>query len=361
MFKEISTNMLVAVAFIFIFERTFRNSNLKQSDMRIDWLYGLVGACFTVCASFFSVDVSGMNFDYSYLGIIIIGIYTGNIASLMVTCFLTIFRYFYDPLQYFTSYAVAYFLIALFNIAFKQIFSQRGQVWFFNVLFAQIAMSLVFMCQYSFHHVEEVLIFLVIFNSLMSILTIVAYFVCESEFKMNSFYRVLKVEARTDFLTGLHNAREFHKEFTKQLAITKEKHEKLSFLFIDVDHFKAINDSYGHMTGDRILKELSHILGMTCRSVDMVFRHGGEEFTVLLPNCSYEAAYQVSERVRETIEQHAFSTYTEEMINVTVSIGISTYPETVKDAKDLIIEADLALYKSKQLGRNRVTGNLDLK
>jgi diguanylate cyclase len=134
----------------------------------------------------------------------------------------------------------------------------------------------------------------------------------------------------------------------------KNKDQPLSLLFIDVDFFKKVNDVYGHLNGDKVLKEISEILIKLSRENDVVTRKGGEEFTVLLSDCSLLEAKQVAERIRSEIENHSFISLNKEIIKITVSIGVSAFPETTKNPEILTEQADIALYKAKRDGRNRV-------
>jgi diguanylate cyclase len=170
--------------------------------------------------------------------------------------------------------------------------------------------------------------------------------------RYNQMVQTLKEQATTDFLTGLHNVRQFDQLFYHYVNEAKKNGKYLSLLLIDIDFFKNINDTYGHLEGDRILKEVGEILCRTSRDIDIVSRNGGEEFSIILPNCSYSHALEVAERIRLGIEQHTFILGNGMKIPVTVSIGVATYPDIESD--DLYYRADQKLYQAKENGRNRV-------
>ena len=129
----------------------------------------------------------------------------------------------------------------------------------------------------------------------------------------------------------------------------------LTVLFVDIDHFKRFNDTYGHLQGDMIIKEIANILRSSVRTIDFTARYGGEEFAVILPEVNSKGAAVVAERIRKTIEQHSFRGE-EGSLFVTVSMGVAEFkPARIRSASQLIAEADKALYQSKETGRNRIT------
>lgn len=170
--------------------------------------------------------------------------------------------------------------------------------------------------------------------------------------KINFMYKHTKHLSETDALTKLNNRRCFENCFDKEFARAKRYGNKLSIGIIDVDFFKKINDTYGHLCGDYILQEVAYNIVNNFRQTDFVFRYGGEEFTVILTETSAESAQIPFERLRKTIEEQVFK-YNNKDIKVTISTGISSNTE-LQDAWDMLDEADKALYKAKNNGRNRV-------
>lgn len=168
----------------------------------------------------------------------------------------------------------------------------------------------------------------------------------------------LKTQATQDFLTGINNTRQFHLKFSKAFSSVSKENAKLSLIMLDIDYFKHINDTYGHPAGDKILKQFASILKNNC-SPQNVFRIGGEEFCILLFNSSMSKTYDMAEKIRIAVQENPFDIDIGPPVNITVSIGISVYPDTAKNKGDLIKSADDALYKAKKFGRNRV--NLPLK
>lgn len=171
--------------------------------------------------------------------------------------------------------------------------------------------------------------------------------------KNAQMFNKVKNEAITDELTGLYNQRQF---FTKlQVIDTFCKEEKTSLIIFDIDKFKKINDTYGHQTGDKIIKDVSDVIRTSIRRCDTVYRYGGEEFTVILPNTNQDDAYRIAERVRTVINNKTFFTRDGRELDITISGGISEYPQVADSSTKLLSFADRALYVgAKQKGRNKV-------
>jgi diguanylate cyclase (GGDEF)-like protein len=163
----------------------------------------------------------------------------------------------------------------------------------------------------------------------------------------------LKTQAITDELTGLFTYRYFVLRLNNELERAKRYNLNLSLIITDIDHFKNINDTYGHETGNIILQEVSEILKTNSRKADVLFRYGGEEFCVILTNTSSEGAFSYSEKIRTLIEQASFAGA--KCIKLTLSFGVATFPKyDISTINELINAADIALYHAKHTGRNRV-------
>ncbi|MFO8052820.1 MAG: GGDEF domain-containing protein [Candidatus Omnitrophota bacterium] len=157
-----------------------------------------------------------------------------------------------------------------------------------------------------------------------------------------------------DYLTGTYNRRFFNQRVEKEFLRSKKLKNKLSFLMIDIDNFKKVNDTYGHLVGDAVLERCSSLILEGVRQIDFLGRLGGEEFGVLLPDTDKAGAIMVSERICSRISQEKIKAF-DESLNITVSIGIATYPSNTIYI-DLFTEiADKALYRAKASGKNRVS------
>jgi len=155
--------------------------------------------------------------------------------------------------------------------------------------------------------------------------------------------------AITDDLTGLWNRRHFGGRLQDEIDRARRYGTCFSILMLDIDRFKAINDGYGHALGDRVLADMGRLLRKSARASDIVARHGGEEFIILMPMTDKEHAWMAAERLRVLVADHTFP----RRKKLTVSIGFASYPEDGPSAQDLVRHADQALYEAKRSGRNR--------
>lgn len=166
-------------------------------------------------------------------------------------------------------------------------------------------------------------------------------------------YGRVRENAEHDGLTGLFNRRSFDQRMDAERARLERYGHPLALLLIDVDHFKSINDRFGHEAGDAVLRAVARVVQAGVRDVDMTARFGGEEFAVLLPETRPDAAGDVAERLRAAVERIELP-WNGETIRVRISVGVSSWPDCVRDPTALIRSADAALYQAKTLGRNRV-------
>ncbi len=189
-------------------------------------------------------------------------------------------------------------------------------------------------------------------HSLMDITEII-----ELQIQLERANEALQKLSSRDHLTGAFNRRTLDTDLAEKLEEAKVREEHLSLIMFDIDHFKRINDTYGHQVGDYILKSLVRLIHSKLRSEDSIYRYGGEEFVIILPGAGKKNAIKVAERLRKVIESYPF-TYRKEQppikIGLTCSFGVATFPEDGTAPEELIRKVDKALYKAKEGGRNRV-------
>ena len=173
----------------------------------------------------------------------------------------------------------------------------------------------------------------------------------------------LKRVGLTDSLTGINNRRFFDQRLGEEIARSMRSQESIACLFLDIDHFKNINDSYGHHVGDQVLREVANIIREQLRNSDVLGRYGGEEFAALLANTSTEAAVEIAERIRIRVENHKFAlkpNALQKQFNVSISIGVTAldlryHTSDINSVSKILLEqSDQALYEAKNSGRNCV-------
>jgi len=160
--------------------------------------------------------------------------------------------------------------------------------------------------------------------------------------------------AVVDELTGLYNRRYFDRHLNLMFAKAREQERPLSLMMLDLDHFKGVNDSHGHDAGDNVLKEFAARLQRNIRGIDLACRFGGEEFVVLMPDTDADIARAVAERVRSAVADQGVALPGGPLVGITVSAGLAVFDEDIDSPELLLKRADIALYRAKNQGRNRV-------
>jgi len=188
---------------------------------------------------------------------------------------------------------------------------------------------------------------------LLSVLVVPPLFVLQR----SVLTKQLEIAATTDSKTGLLNAATWQHTAQRELARAQREHESAALLIIDMDNFKLVNDTYGHIAGDAALRAVADCLARELRQYDAIGRFGGEEFVAMLSGVDELAAVGISERIRQQVQLLEVATLTEgqpPLIGLSASIGISCFPEHGQELEDLLHSADSALYAAKRAGRNRV-------
>jgi len=157
-----------------------------------------------------------------------------------------------------------------------------------------------------------------------------------------------------DPLTRAFNRREFFARLGVETEQARRRDRPLSLLMVDIDHFKAVNDAYGHPAGDAALRSVAEALRAAVRPTDTVARYGGEEFAVLLPDTPLEGSAAIAARLAASMGAQVFSVGRGERLAITVSVGVASFPLDAASAEELLIAADDALYRAKREGRNRI-------
>jgi len=167
-------------------------------------------------------------------------------------------------------------------------------------------------------------------------------------------YETVQNLSNIDGLTGLYNRRYLQERITNMTSEASRSGMPLAVIMLDIDHFKKVNDRYGHKAGDDVIRFLSRVVKNSIRKVDVAARYGGEEFFILLHNTTHDGALKVAEKIREIVQCSVIPADGNQL-NITSSFGVSSFPDLAQNAGDLVKSADDALYESKETGRNRVT------
>lgn len=191
------------------------------------------------------------------------------------------------------------------------------------------------------------------FVNLAVILTFVLSYTIKYKNKSKDFEYTYKL-ATTDSMTGLYNHRFFQEQMVLQIENCKRYNAQFSLILIDIDFFKKFNDNYGHQAGDAVLKQVAELLKKSVRHADIVARYGGEEMTIILPNTDFEHGLSVAEKICAKVAETPFHLNPKLTKNVTISLGVATFPQHGESPTELIEYSDKGLYKAKENGRNQV-------
>ncbi|WP_079480331.1 GGDEF domain-containing protein [Halobacillus salinus] len=351
--KELFSNLAILISTLFLYTSLTSSSPLHRPSL---WMRkvsaGMLAGILSNVLMLYSMHFDETIVDLRHIPLILVAYYGGSLPAVIAMVLITLGRF---SIGLNSSSLLALVLIVFITVTTLLITKWRiHKQWkVFFILTASNIIFTVLIC-YLLPTNNTLFVLLPSFWTISYIAGFVSFFVVEYVRRNQKLLDRFKAEASTDGLTGLHNVRKFDQAFNEASSQAKQNKEMLSLLFIDIDHFKNVNDTYGHKEGDQVLIQLSDILRNTVRSFDIVSRNGGEEFTVILLDCSTERGVQISERIREKVEAHAFLLSSGDFIRVTVSIGLACYHETTKTPPVLLKDADDALYEAKKTGRNKV-------
>ena len=198
-------------------------------------------------------------------------------------------------------------------------------------------------------YLTKIVLFLVLITGIVIVLVRLIFVSHENQ--RNQFQQKLHELANTDYLTGVHNRRSFIDQAGIEFGRANRSNHNPSLLLIDLDHFKKVNDSYGHKAGDKVLVYVAKVIQDNLRDFDVFARFGGEEFVILLPETNESQAYAVADRLRELVEKLTITTDDNTDINCTISIGLS-HRKPDEPLETMLSRADEALYAAKSAGRN---------
>jgi diguanylate cyclase len=318
-------------------------------------LLGLCGGLAGILLMIYSIEVSGTAtlLDLRIFSIMMVSYLGGSIPTIVAGIIIGIYRAAHFGIN--TASIIAAIQIVLYVITFYMIdkrVKKQWKKWAFKTLSCLLILISAFI--YLLRNVENVYIILLQFSLVVVFTSALVYLLLEYVMSSNELYRMYKKDSSKDFLTGLCNTRQFDAVINSAFKRVSENGEKLACLMIDIDHFKKINDTYGHSAGDLVLQQLSSVLVKNCRSFDVVARIGGEEFCVLLFDCPKDRAFEIGVRINKAVEKNSFNIGDVGAINITVSVGVAVYPDTTDNLEGIKEKADSALYNAKRSGRNRV-------
>ncbi|AJG57559.1 TPA: GGDEF domain-containing protein [Bacillus cereus] len=348
MLRDLFVNTTIILSFIFIGGQLLRDKPLKEEfSFWQKCVVGILTGILSVLLMYFGVHIENIMLDLRYLAVILAIIIGGPIASSITVTIILITRLFLT--EYSLASELACYTIVLIGIGVTFIWRMKVSMFtrwiWFNVYSLFILAVPLFIL---FKDMSIVALYLVCSSVAAYITFISANYVLQS----NELFQKMKQYATIDALTGLGNVRQFDLEMNHHIGNKRMKNNSLCLLLIDIDHFKSVNDTYGHPAGDEVLKQIGRILREVSTFPDLAFRKGGEEFALLIPQKGLAYGMRMGEQVRAAVEKHSFQLLDGTKIKITVSVGISVYEQS---PEQFIQAADDALYYSKRNGRNQVS------
>lgn len=352
-FEQLFENLAILISIIFL-SASFMGALYLNSSITKKILRGIIGGILCNILMHYSIKI-GPSFivDLRQIPIYLLSFYGGALPALIAMIFTIVGRLIIGVNS--SAYASIIFITLSTTFSLfvsKSNFSKNIKI-FCMLTFSNILLSIM---TYLLFKEKNLLEFeLLISYWIISYLAgYIAFYTIRFLREREILFDKYKSESMIDGLTGLNNFRQFDEIFNCLVNDLSTRIQNLSLLYIDIDFFKKINDTYGHYEGDFVLKELGIILKNYTRSYDTVSRNGGEEFTVLLPDCKLNRAIEIAERIRKSVEENEFTLTSGEVTKLTISIGVSSYKDTTNDPFLLIEDADKALYRAKKSGRNKV-------
>jgi diguanylate cyclase len=353
MLRELFVNVLIIIASISLGNMITRDRDImvkKGADLLLGSLCGIFGSLLII----YGVKVSdSVLVDFRCIPILLMGIYISFSSSMITAVIIGLFRI--------TYYGVNSVTLAAFGIAIAcgiccgligKLKVSIVKKWIFAYFCIVVITGSGFV--FLLHDPEVRKNVLLSYMIGLTVITAISYLLMHYIMKSNVTYYHMESAVSMDFLTGLHNLRSFDYGLNSAIRYAKNTGGSVSLLYLDIDRFKLVNDVYGHVSGDYVLRDFGRLLAQESRETDLVSRNGGEEFSVVLAKCDIDTAVRIAERLREKVEQTVFFSEDHQSIRITVSIGVANYPLNADKAEELVLVADKALYAAKQSGRNRV-------
>lgn len=347
--------MTIVISFISLASQLITKYDMRSSHfLKLKILAGFVTGILGTILMIFCVHVAGNTIlDFRNVVIVLAALHGGVLPAVICGIMIASFRIVYFGVNLSSIFGASLVVIIVIGSSIiARLKIRTSKKWAYCTLYSLIFTSIALVILLNGKvHLPNVLLTYWITTCLVTLIVASYSSYC---LKANALFRKLQVESTKDFLTGLNNVRNFDSLFNYAIKNAIENKEHLSLLMIDIDFFKKVNDTYGHAEGDIVLHELGKILSKSSRGFDIVSRNGGEEFTVLLPDCPIANALQIAERIRTNVEAHSFILSSGTKISITVSIGVASYPSIINKIDKLLEISDIALYAAKRTGRNKV-------
>lgn len=355
MIKELFANACILFTSIFIVSRLMKKYDISTSSpIQTRTIYGIIGGIGACILMIYSSKITPqVMLDFRDIDFILIAYFGGLIPTIITGIVASAFLLFYRGITDNTLISVLGMVLICTGSGMISKFKLRMNIKIIlMLLYSLLVNSMVYIIIVK--DMKE-LITILLCKWITSIVIIIATFhyinyLIDSKNMLIS----LKKESTHDYITGLSNTRRFDTKYNDALKNALVNKGKVALCIIDIDHFKKINDNYGHTAGSEVLKQLGILMKKECGQQFFIARIGGEEFAIILKNTDPVNVKKVAEHLRKEIENHNFTISNSNVIRITVSIGVAQYPDLLNDITYLKEAADNKLYEAKRTGRNKV-------
>lgn len=347
-------NLCVLITALFLYKELAKRKSFEMKTVSTSIVIGVLSGLLAAILMHFSIKASTNSMiDLRIVPFMLVILY-GNWLSVLSSAVLIIFARFMIGINAYSVSNIIFILASwmIFYYCFKKIKNRWVSITVMlilsNTVYTVLTVILIDLKELNLLLISTYWISCIL-GGLISVYMMDYLTETEIIFKENRYH------SRTDPLTGLNNVRSFEFEFNKAKNKLEKSNENFSIMILDIDHFKQVNDQYGHLEGDLVLKKLAEILKISQNSNDIISRNGGEEFSVLLNDCNHKEAYEKANALRKIVENSFFILQNGfKSIHITISIGITTYNDTTIKFDNIYDHADQALYLAKNSGRNKV-------
>lgn len=354
MISGLFINSCILITALFISSQFFRGvSFYPEENTKNRLILGILGGVLGIILMYYSIPIENdVVFDFRHIAQMMIAVYGGFASVVLSSIIMAVYRVFnFGAGSQAMISASVILVIGLGCGAIKKLKLSKAKRWIAMSAYSAIVITILMISS-----VKDGRTLLGVLTELWIgalIIGSIVYYTMDYLSDFRNMVDRLKKESTVDFLTGLSNTRTFDSLFNKAMEEAEQTTASIGLLIVDIDFFKKINDTYGHASGDIVLKDLAQLLQKSCRASDQVARIGGEEFAVIIPYTPREELKEVAERIRVQVENTVFHLPHND-ICLTVSIGAALYPDTVATTAGLKEAADNKLYEAKRTGRNKV-------
>lgn len=353
--SDLIVNICILITFTFVWHQLFRRRRLTfQSPLWVKVCDGVLAGVLGIILMHYSIGVNEITIlDLRHVPVALVALYGGIIPPLIAAVVISIGRYIIDV--NFSSH-VALFMMLLIGLG-SGIISYYVKMtlwkkWIVILLYSQAIFSIaLFIVAPVYLDVLDFAILHVVFTLIGGIL---AFYFVKYIRRNSELFLKYQEYSRKDSLTNLFNVRSFYHYYHQYLNDAKEKGTPLILIMLDIDRFKTINDTYGHMAGDEILKQLATLIKNEAGDDAITSRNGGEEFSIMYSSKNIDEVYKIAEHIRSLVAQTPFQLPNKKVVQLTVSMGIAQYEQYMQSDFALYQVADNALYEAKNKGRNRI-------